>query len=110
VSRARALLLRGLNIDPVCQEEFEDWYNTEHLPRLSRVPGVVRARRYRLHAEASHLKGNPPVYMAVYEIERPEVLESEEFHRASETPWTSRLRRFHQPGSLRNVYERIFPA
>ena len=110
VSRAQALMLIGLNIDPVCQEEFEDWYNTEHLPRLSRVPGVVRARRYKVHAEAPRLVGNPPVYMAVYEIEGPEVPESEEWRQASETSWTKRLRRFHQGSMLRNVYERILPA
>lgn len=110
VSDARALLLRGLSIDPEHQEEMEDWYDTEHVPALSRVPGVVRARRYRLNTEASHLKGEPPYYMAVYELERKEVLDSKEWEKAAETPWTNRLRRYFRPPWLRNIYERIYPA
>ncbi len=110
VSGARGLMLRGLDIDKEHEEEFEDWYNTEHLPNLSRVPGVLRARRYRLNAEASHLKGDPPVYMAAYEMERCQVLESEEWQRAADTPWTRRVRCYFRNPSLRNVYERIFPV
>ncbi|OGA30736.1 MAG: hypothetical protein A3G80_06730 [Betaproteobacteria bacterium RIFCSPLOWO2_12_FULL_62_13b] len=110
VSGARALMLRGLGIDPEHEEEVHDWYNTEHLPNLSRVSGVLRARRYRLNTDASHLKGNPPVYMAVYELERRDALDGEEWKRAVETPWTDRVRRFFRTPSLRNVYERIVPA
>jgi hypothetical protein len=110
VSGARGLMLRGLDVDAEHEEEFDDWYNTEHLPNLSRVPGVFRARRYRLNAEASNLKGNPPVYMATYELEQCEVLESEQWQHAADTPWTRRVRRFFRAPSLRNVYTRIFPG
>lgn len=110
VSTARALMLRGLSADPDRLDEFEEWYNTEHLPKLSQVPGVLRARRYRLQTDASHLKGDPPAFMAVYELTELEVLQGEEFNRAVETPWTNRVRRYFRPPWLRNVYERIFPA
>lgn len=110
VSRARGLMLRGLGVDPEHTDEFDDWYNSEHLPNLSRVPGVLRARRYSLNAKASHLKGDPPLYMAVYEVESCDVLQGEEWQRATDTPWTNRVRRFFSGPSLRNVYERIFPA
>ncbi len=110
VSGARGLMIRGLGIDPAYEEEFHDWYDTEHLPNLSRVPGVVRARRYKLNSQASHLKGDPPVYMAVYELERPDVLATKEWDRAADTPWTRRIRDHFRPPSIRNVYERIFPA
>lgn len=109
VSGARGLLLRGLNIDKAHEEEFEDWYVTEHIPNLSRVPGVVRARRYMLSPEASNLKGNPAPYMAVYEVEEPQVVRTEAWDRAAMTPWTMHMRKHFTPPSLRNVYERIFP-
>ncbi len=108
--RAKALMLVGINIEPVCEEEFEDWYNTEHLPRLSRVPGVVCARRYKVKADFPRLVGNPPVYLAVYELEKPDIPESEAWRQASQTPWTKRLQRFRQGDVLRNIYERILPG
>jgi hypothetical protein len=110
VSGARGLMLRGLGTDKEHVEELDDWYNTEHLPNLSRVPGVLRARRYQLNAEATHLMGDPPSYMAVYELEQCEVLETEVWQRAVDTPWTQRVRRFFRAPMLRNVYNRIFPA
>jgi hypothetical protein len=110
VSAARALLLRGLSWEPEHDKAMDDWYNTEHLPNLSRVPGVLRARRYKLSPGATNLKGNPPAYMAVYELERREVLATQKFQQAVETPWTNQVRPFFRDPSLRSVYERIFPA
>ena len=33
-------------IDPKYDEEFNAWYNTEHLPELLAVPGILDAARY----------------------------------------------------------------
>ena len=44
---AGALLVASMNIDPAAEAEFNEWYNTEHLPQLGAVPGVLAARRYR---------------------------------------------------------------
>src|SRR5438874_9582353 len=44
---AAALLLIAMNPAPEAESEFNEWYNTEHLPALGGVPGVLRARRYR---------------------------------------------------------------
>ena len=33
-------------IDPRYEEEFNAWYNTEHLPELLAVPGILDAARY----------------------------------------------------------------
>ncbi len=110
VSRARGLLLRGLNIDKAHQGEFDDWYLTEHMPNLAGVPGTVRARRYQLAPGASNLMGNPPPYMAVYEVEHPRVVSSAAWEKAAMTPWTMHMRKhFIPPSHLRNIYECIFP-
>ena len=50
------------DVDPVQEEEFNAWYNTEHIPELLEVPGVLDAARY----EA--VKGGPK-YLAAYELE-----------------------------------------
>ena len=110
VSNARGLTLRGLGFDLAHEDEILDWYHTEHLPNLSRVPGCVRARRYTLNTKARDLKGNPPPSMAVYELESTEVQASKAWHQAAGTPWTEREKRFFREPSLRNVYKRIYPA
>ncbi len=110
VSKARGLMLRGLAFDPAHIDEIMDWYHTEHLPRLCRVPGCVRGRRYDLNTKARDLKGNPPPSMAVYELETPEVQATKAWSEAAGTPWTEREKRFFREPSLRNVYTRIYPA
>lgn len=90
---ARALLLVGLDIDPERADEFRDWYDSEHLPRLARVSGVFRARRFVRHAALLD-DDAAPTYLALYDLERPEVVEGPAWRDAVETPWTARMRRF----------------
>lgn len=48
------LLVAGFNFSGVAEDEFNDWYDTEHVPRLAQVPGVLVARRFRA-------SGGPPL-------------------------------------------------
>jgi hypothetical protein len=50
-SNAGGLLVATMDVDEEHEKEFNDWYNQEHLPQLGAVPGVLRARRYRMGAE-----------------------------------------------------------
>jgi hypothetical protein len=65
--------------------EYNEWYDSEHLPRLVTVPGVVRARRYAATA------GNPR-YLTAYELTDPDAFESPEGLKARKTPWTAKMR------------------
>ena len=108
LSAAKCLMLRVLEIDAEHQEEFQDWYNTEHVPNLVSVPGCIRGRRFGLKMDAQDNVGNPSAIVALYDVENPQVLKTEEWSRKVLTPWTLRLRRYYR-GILRNVYERIVP-
>ncbi len=68
-------------------DEFNAWYNTEHLAQIGSVPGVLTARRYRAR------EGYPAWYMALYELRAPTVYDSDEFRsvREAPTPWTHRI-------------------
>ena len=57
--------------------EFNDWYNTEHLPGLAAVPGVLGARRYRKRW------GDGSKYMALYEFESETIPNSEAWQKAA---------------------------
>lgn len=81
---AGGLLLVAMTPAPQHETEFNAWYDTEHVPALSRVPGVLSARRFRA-------AGNR--YVALYHLSAPEVVSSPDWKRASEsTPMPAHIR------------------
>jgi hypothetical protein len=65
---ARFLCLVGTNPVTGRAQEFNEWYDSQHLPDLLRVPGIVSAQRYRL-AELREAQSSEYEYLAIYEIE-----------------------------------------
>ncbi len=86
---AGGLLVASMNIDPSVEEEFNAWYNTEHLPFLAAVPGVLSARRYQAEDAGMARK-----YLALYHLESADVAKSDAWQKAAGTPWTARMRRY----------------
>ena len=82
---AGALLAVSMTVDPAAEHEFNEWYNTEHLPQLAAVPGVLCARRYQ--GAVGERK-----YLALYNLTAPDVSRSEAWRKAAGTPWTERMR------------------
>jgi len=82
---AAALLLIAMNAAPEHEAEFNEWYNSEHLPALAGVPGVLCARRYRG-------TGATQRYAAIYHFANPEVPGTAAWKSAGGTPWTERMR------------------
>ena len=78
------LLLVGLTVPPEHDEEFNAWYDTEHIPYLAAVPGVLRARRF------APVDGSKQ-YLAVYEFADLDVILTDAWNKAAYTPWTQRL-------------------
>ena len=70
-------------------DEYNEWYDREHLPRLVTVPGVVRARRY-------NAVGGSPQYLTAYELTDRNAFESPEGLKARKTPWTEKMRSLFQ--------------
>jgi hypothetical protein len=99
---AGGLLLNAMNIAPEFEAEFNEWYDKEHIPALSAVPGVLCARRFR------GTSGNRR-YVALYHLAAPEVQESPEWKAARESDWTSRLQP-HFRDHLRLVCRRYVRA
>jgi hypothetical protein len=81
---AQGLLVSAMNVAPAADAEFNDWYDTEHLPRLAALPGVLCARRYK--SPGVGLK-----YVATYHLTSPAVCESAAWKEASATPWSQKL-------------------
>jgi hypothetical protein len=81
---AQGLLVSAMNVAPAHEAEFNEWYETEHLPRLSRIPGVICARRF-TSPGAGHK------YVATYHLTSPDICESSAWKSASSTPWMQKL-------------------
>jgi antibiotic biosynthesis monooxygenase (ABM) superfamily enzyme len=83
---APALLLNAMSVAPEHEHEFNEWYNTEHIPALAAVPGTLCARRYRGTGNAAQR------YVALYHLASPDVPNSAAWKTAANTPWTERMR------------------
>ena len=58
----RGLMLNLASVDPEHEDEFNRWYEAEHLPDVrERFPQITSARRYRA------TDGHEPRYLVVYE-------------------------------------------
>jgi hypothetical protein len=79
-----------INIPSELETEFNRLYDTEHLPSLSSVPGCHTVTRYRLE------KSEDPKmqkYLTIYEVDSPDVVESEAWRKAREYgQWMTRIR------------------
>ena len=65
----KGLLLMMTDIDPAHEEDFNRWYEEEHLDERMAIPGFINARRF------TAIEGGPK-YLALYDLESPEVLQS----------------------------------
>lgn len=109
LAAARYVLQVSVEVDPAAEEEFNDWYNTEHLPLLAAAEGVLRAHRYRLDRAASRLEGDLTTYVALYDMTSPDAMQSAGWKHGVTTPWTKRIRTFFRR-RIFDLYERIYPA
>ena len=78
----RGLLLTLTEPPPAMEEEFNAWYDTEHLAERLAIPGFRSARRW--------VRG--AIYLATYELDSPEVLQSRPYLERfrSQSPWSRR--------------------
>jgi hypothetical protein len=79
--RPRALLVVDIEVDPEREDEFNRWYDTEHVPEKRASPGFHSARRFR-HSTDLHR------YLAVYEVDDVETVTSPEYMTQEMSPWS----------------------
>jgi hypothetical protein len=87
------------DIDPANEEDFNRWYEEEHLAERMSVPGFLHARRF------VALEGGPK-YLALYDLESPQVLQSPPYLHltgAGKSAWTKRME-----GQFRNFRRNVY--
>ena len=103
--KGNAVLMVLVDIDPAMDADFNAWYNQEHVSDLLNMPGFLNAARY----EA--LKGGPR-YLACYELESENALQTPEYleFRRNPSEWTTKMSLSVNARSyVRNVYTQIYP-
>jgi hypothetical protein len=100
--RGTGLLAVWTDVAPEMESEFNEWYNTEHIPQLLGVPGFLSARRDLV------VEGEPK-YVALYELTDENVLKSDAFRQVREDPtdWTKKMRP-HFSNTTVTTFRQIF--
>lgn len=100
----KGFLLVTMQPPPAFEEEFNAWYDSEHLPERLAVPGVETALRF--VATDGH-----PKYLAMYDLENQAVMASEAYLRVAfdkSSPWTKRVTARVRP--WRSAGDQIWPG
>ena len=100
----KGFLLVLMQPPPALEEEFNAWYDTEHIPERLAVPGFETALRYVCIDGA-------PRYLALYDLARPDVLNSPAYLKVgfdNASPWTKRVT--SRVRIYRSYGEQIYPG
>src|SRR3981189_2199723 len=66
---AKGALIAAMDFSSVAADEFNDWYDTEHIPERQRVPGFLTLQRW-IGAD------NPKQSVATYDLDNLAVLQT----------------------------------
>ncbi len=99
--KTRYILTVCMDVDADKEALFNEVYDTEHVPLLLKVPGVIAVTRMKMEPLAMYIGGEKktivaegePSYMAMYEIESPDVLTGQGWAKAvEEGRWPGQVR------------------
>ena len=105
MSERKGLLLVLMEPPAPLEEEFNDWYDTEHFPQRRALPGMQSATRWVC------LSGWPR-WAALYDMTGVEALQTPEYlavSGANSTPWSRRILP-RTVGRARLVLEQVAPG
>ena len=103
--KGRGLLMVYVDVPAEVEDEFNRWYNEEHIPERLAIPGVLNAARYLA-------RQGGPKYLACYELEQAEAYFSDTWEKALSNPteWTKRMSpTVVGQNFVRNIYRMIYP-
>jgi len=99
------VLVVTMEVDAEDEEEFNKWYNEQHLPERMAIPGYVSARRFKLEDGNNALK-----YLCIWEMEDGSPLQSEMYKDQNAHPTELYLRVNETiKARTRGLYHQIYP-
>ena len=111
-SDSKYLFMVMADIDPEHEAAFNQCYNEEYIPNFLEVPGFHGATRYEMAPRIRPGKAPPPPfpkYVAVFELESPDVLDTKVFYDAGDKgSWNSKIKP-HVKNASHLMCKRVFP-
>lgn len=113
--QTRFLFSAAMDVEADKEQAFHEVYDTEHVPLLLKVPGVVSVARFKTQELSLVIGGerktivveDEPKFRALYEIESPEVLLSEAWAKAVDAGrWPGEIRPYTK-NRRHNLYQRM---
>ena len=91
------LLVVGVEFSPDTEEDIEKWYEEEHFPVVSKIPGWLRGRRYKLVSQVELAgkaeSGAPPAhtFLSIHEWDNPDFIEDLKRADIYQYTWSKRV-------------------
>jgi hypothetical protein len=113
---AQYIFIASMDVDADKENLFNEVYDTEHIPLILKVPGVISAKRYQSVPLTMTLGGEDktivaqgePRHSAVYELESADVLTSKAWAQAVDAGrWPTEVRPFTR--NRRHVLKKLRP-
>ena len=76
--KGATILYTEMSPDLEWEDDFNHWYDTNHIPQRTKVEGFISARRYR--------DPDRPTYLAIYEITSEDVLSNSDYQKVRAQP------------------------
>jgi pimeloyl-ACP methyl ester carboxylesterase len=86
------------------QSRYEEWFDKEHVPLLSKVPGWSRSRRFS-YSVLNEDHDSVIEVLGLHEYDSPDSLDSEAFQAATSTDWRREVFQTAVKEKHRRVYE-----
>ena len=105
MSTRLGLMMATMQPPPAMEEEFQDWYDTEHFPERQNCEGFVTARRFVC------LEGFPR-YLALYDLSHVSVMDGPAYAAIARNRYSQWTRRIipRMAGHYRAEGEQIWPG
>ena len=113
-AKTKYLFIASMDVDADKEAVFNEVYDTEHIPLILKVPGVLSAIRTRTEPLTMIIGGEKktmiaegqPRYSAIYELESADVLVSDAWAQAvDQGRWPSQVRPYTR--NRRHVLQRV---
>ncbi|MPZ58948.1 MAG: hypothetical protein GEU91_21165 [Rhizobiales bacterium] len=102
--QTRYIYIAQLAIPQSLEQRFTELYDNEHVPLLMAVPGVHSCARFKLAWSDTQ---DMPEYLAIYDVDAPDVPKSPEWRKASAAgQWPSEIRP-HMTVRRHGMFERL---
>jgi len=112
MTKSKFIFIASMNVTADYEDLFNEVYDTEHVPYLLKVPGVNKVTRgkglpfsFAIGGETKSMEAPTQKFIAIYELDSPDVVNSEEWSIAVEKGrWGTHVRQ-HTSERSHYMYE-----